>query len=342
MEAYQQLECDISEWVERTPRQVVACSSGTAALHLAFEALRLVSGPAFHTNQSGVVMSEFNMIACPRSVALAGLTTTLIDCDRRLLPDSHHLSWFLNNHVHSSPPIRAVLVTHIYGRVYDVAPFHDAVYVLGVPVAVVEDMAEAHGCQIHPDSFAAAYSFYRNKVVHGEEGGCVVFKDADVADVARSLRSLGFNDDHDYWHLPRGHNYRLSNCHAELIRNSLLEVDDNLDRRRELVSRYEEVTPGEWRMPVREYPWVYDIRIPGLTEERQKMVVGALNQSGVRARMAFKPVGMQPEFSDCFSTGRTEALLASREVIYLPLDPGVVTTPMIEKSLQVIHKEMGT
>lgn len=326
MESYQRLECEIAEWVGRMPSQVVACSSGTAALHLAIECLRL-------SKSSEVVTSEFNMIACPRSISLSGAYPSLVDCNRDLLMDREQVSWSLTRQA-----IKAVLAVHIYGRLCDMDHLFSAINVKNRCVSVIEDMAEAHGCNIHPYSYAACYSFYRNKIVHGEEGGCVVFKDPSCADYARRLRCLGFNENHDFWHAPRGHNYRLSNCHAELIRQSLKDFHKNLARRNELVEEYDNVFPKEWKMPPRGSPWVYDLRIFGLTGDRQKAIVNALNDAGVKARYSFKPVSLQPEFHVCFSRGREESLRASREVFYLPLDPETVNTCTVRKSYDIVSR----
>mgnify|MGYP000263818837 CR=1 FL=1 len=99
----------------------------------------------------------------------------------------------------------------------------------------MEDRAEAHGVDFGdyiPD--AACWSFYRNKIVAGEEGGAIAFKNPRHASVAKSLRSLGFTTSHDFYHVPRGHNYRLANCLAQLVLSSLANVDANLAKRRQL------------------------------------------------------------------------------------------------------------
>jgi len=184
---------------------------------------------------------------------------------------------------------------------------------------MIEDLAEAHGVKPHPNSTAVAWSFYHNKIIHGEEGGAVWFREPKHADKARQLRSLGFTDSHDFIHIPRGHNYRMSNCHAELILPSLREADYNIQGRKVSEQIYNEFTPKEWRMPARDVPWVYDLRIPDLTHQTQWKLVQNLNEQGVAARCGFRCMAEQPEFRGFYE--QTNAYRLSKEVFYLPLRP---------------------
>lgn len=304
MEPYLELEYKIGEWVETNPRNVVVCSSGTAALHLAFAALNLPTGQ--------IICPEYTMVACPRAIAMAGHRPVFVDCKADL---QMHEGKVLSTRTELT---RALLVVHIYGRRCNMRALSADCWLAGYPV--IEDMAEVHGCRPHPSSSAACYSFYRNKVVAGEEGGCVIFKEAGVADVARGMRSHGFTEAHNYWHTAFGVNYRLSNANASLILDSLAKVKENLQKRREIEFWYDDLIPSEWKMPKRESVWVYDVCLPDVgTANPLAAVVGELNKVGIQARHGFKPMSMQPEFR-----GHYEHLLAtrlSRQVLYLPVDP---------------------
>lgn len=318
MEAFQKLEQEFAAWMGYEPDQVVVCSSGTAALHLALEAFQLPNG-------SKIIMSDFNMIACPRAAALAGLEPVFVDCDKSLNMD-------LNCAVRAGEDAKAVMITHIYGRHCAWTGWNNVGY-------VVEDMAEIHGVRPSPAAHAACWSFYKNKVVCGEEGGAVAFRHRDHAELARELRSLGFTSNHDYMHTPRGHNYRMSNVHAKLILDSLANVDANLQQRRVIEEWYFKQTPTDWRMPYRASPWVYDIRIKGMDQAKCESLVQTLNRKGVAARHAFKPMSWQPEFLRCHKVSNTcEAAKASREVIYLPIFPGTTTEEDCKRAMDIVKE----
>jgi perosamine synthetase len=311
MRPHEQLERELGAWAGYPAANVVACSSGTAALHLALEALRLPPG-------SEVIVPDFTMIACPRAVTLAGLTPVFVDCDETLNMD---LGSAVNACRLTSP--RAVMIVHVYGRRCawtgwtNVGP-------------VVEDLAEAHGVRPGPNTDAACWSFYRNKIVAGEEGGAAAFKDPAHAALARSLRSLGFTEAHDFRHVRGGMNYRLADSLATLVSGSLHSFADNLAWRRDAEAVYDAECPDEWRTPPRDAPWVYDVRLRGAGQgladgTTLDRAVAALKAEEVEARHGFKPCSSQEEYRGCrlVSAGKapTQAQSAAAEVVYLPLRP---------------------
>jgi dTDP-4-amino-4,6-dideoxygalactose transaminase len=303
MEPYQQLEEEFGQWTGN--RNTVVCSSGTAALHLALESLDLPRG-------SAVAVPDFTMVACARAVTLAGLIPWFVDCGDDLLINPDLLE--------AAPPhVQAVMPVHIYGRQCNMSRIVEIANQRGWHV--IEDLAEAHGVSPHPSTNAACWSFYQNKIICGEEGGAIAFASAASAVQARKLRSLGFTANHDFSHIPRGHNYRLANLLAVPIIGSLHDYEDNAARRRWVETQYNELVPKQWQMPKRDAVWVYDLRIHGMTQAQQDSIVTQLNQQGIAARHAFKPMTSQPEY---LSTGRSEiAPVMSCEVIYLPVRPSM-------------------
>jgi dTDP-4-amino-4,6-dideoxygalactose transaminase len=330
MESFELLEKEVGEWAGFPAENVVACSSGTAALHLAFEALQLPPG-------SDVICPDFTMIACPRAISLAGLKPVFVDCGPDLLMDQGLASQVM---VSSGENLAAVLLVHIYGRRSNPEIVYDA---KSEGLYVVEDMAEAHGVAPHPRSTAACYSFYKNKIVtSGEEGGAVAFRDPAHAALARQLRCLGFTPAHDFDHLPRGCNYKLAASLARLIVDSLRDFPRETARRRRAENWYGEHCPKEWLMPPRDAPWVYDIRVPGLTSERQGAAVSALNAAGIAARHAFKPMSAQREYlggGSMRSVGTWNADVASREIFYLPLT--IADEGQAKKAFEIVKSAVG-
>lgn len=334
MQMFERLERDLASWIGVEPGNAVVCSSGTAALHLALESLNLPSG-------SEVIVPDYAMIACPRAVVLAGLTPVFVDCRDDLLIDP---DW-IDEAASRCKNVRAVMPVHIYGRRCDM----DAIALLARKhqLHVVEDMAEAHGVPVHPESDAACYSFYKNKIVAGEEGGCVAYPGisecpASRAYLARQLRSLGFTDQHDFNHIPRGHNYRLANVLANPILASLKNVNENLQIRRRIEQWYDVPCEPAWRMSPRNKVWVYDLRIPGMTQVQQNSLVAALQAAGVAARHGFKPMSRQREFQQCRVFGNNVAACLASEIVYLPVVPGVTTPEDVTRAFEVINRHIAT
>lgn len=351
MEMYEQLELELASYVTSlgvgrtvSPSEVVACSSGTAALHLALETLSVKDREIL----TEVIVPTFTMVACARAVVMAGLTPVFVDCDERGL---FNIDLYEKARCRKST---AVMPVHVYGRQVDTNAIHYGADPRGL--FVIEDMAELHGVAPHPGTDAACWSFYQNKVIAGEEGGAIMFKPTTYTppSIARSLRSLGFTDAHDFNHLPRGHNYRLANCLAEKILRSLKLYQCSavtlpngrsgksiVGRRREIEAAYDDVCPDEWRMPPRLSPWVYDLRVPGMTVGQQNKVVAVLVANGIPARHAFKPMHTLAEFRGCRRIGGEVAERMSREVFYLPIRPGSEDDTRAREAFNLISRTLA-
>lgn len=294
MQPFELLEKKFGEWIEND--NCVAVSSGTSALHVACEVLAQLNGLT-PKGRHCMLIPEFTMVACPRAATMAGFIPKFVDCNDDLLM------------LPGNPWGETVMAVHIYGRILDLTPYKADL--------VIEDLAEAHGINPHPDSFAGCWSFYKNKQIHGEEGGMIAFRDREGADLARKLRSLGFDSNHNYMHVPRGVNARMSNLHAEPIIKSLEKVNENLEIRATQSAKYDELLPECWKMPTRDVHWVHDIRIKGLTSPVQDLIVRECRKRRVEARHGFKPMSDQPEFSN--RKPELNARKLSQEVVYLPL-----------------------
>jgi perosamine synthetase len=298
MQEFERLETQFAEWIGVVPSQVVVCSSGTAALHLAMEVLEL-------PKQSQVIVPEFTMIACARAVSMAGMRPVFVDCNDDLLIAATQIPSAM------TPLTSAIMPVHVYGRCCDMP----RIVSLGLPI--IEDMAEAPRCGPHTKTDAACWSFYQNKIVAGEEGGATYFRDPERATIAREIRCQGFGLAHNFLHRPYGVNCRLSNANAELILKSLKHAAEHMRIRKEIADMYDEYLPRDMRMPSRMSVWVYDLLIPeGLYAD---ILVGHLNKAGIPARMAFKPMSQQAEYRGHYR--HLNAYRLSRRVIYLPVYP---------------------
>ena len=146
------------------------------------------------------------------------------------------------------PSTKAVVVTHLYGNVADVA----AIVALCRPrgVAVLEDCAQAIGAadstgrRVGTLGEAAAFSFYPTKNLGAVgDGGAVATSDAAIAARVKSLRQYGWST--KYRVTDRmGRNSRLDEIQAAVLRISLPRVDDLNRRRREIARRYAEASAG--------------------------------------------------------------------------------------------------
>ncbi|MFF0744455.1 DegT/DnrJ/EryC1/StrS family aminotransferase [Streptomyces sp. NPDC004111] len=146
-----------------------------------------------------------------------------------------------------TPRTKCLLPVHLYGQCVDMAPLEALAAEHGL--AVFEDCAQAHGARHHGRiagsmGKAAAFSFYPTKVLGAYgDGGATVTSDPEVDKRLRRLRFYGMEDRYYVVETP-GHNSRLDEVQAEILRRKLTRLDGYLERRRAIAARYEEAFKG--------------------------------------------------------------------------------------------------
>jgi len=298
---YLQLEKEFAKFVGT--KDCVTVNTGTAALHVALEALRLPEG-------SKVLLPDFTMYATGLAVHYARLKPVFVDCDANMLIDLDKVEEMIDTNT------KVLFVTHIYGRIVDmdrvmeIANKHN--------LRVIEDACEAHGgfWKGKPvGSFdIGCFSFYMNKIIHAEEGGAVTSDDTDLLKIVRDMKSMSFGNTHNFYHKQIGFNYRMTNSQAALALDSLDKVEVNLEIRQDITNKFNELFDRKYKMPDnREVVWVYDLRHPNVDA-----VVSTLNAVGILARHSFKPLSSMPLFGN--NNLSSNALLKSKHVFYLGID----------------------
>jgi aminotransferase EvaB len=138
-------------------------------------------------------------------------------------------------------PVRAVIATHLYGRLADVEVITAICRPLGIPV--VEDCAQAHGAKRNgktAGSFgdAGCFSFYPTKNLGAlGDGGAITTHDAAMAERIRELRQYGWDKKYQVSRT-NGRNSRLDELQAALLLAKLPHLDRWNDERRAIARRY--------------------------------------------------------------------------------------------------------
>ena len=310
---YQKLEKEYADFVGT--KYACAVNTGTAALHVSIEALKL-------PKNSNIIVPEFTMYASGLAVYYARLTPKFIDCDNNLLIDLNKLEQAIDENT------KVLMITHVYGRVVDM----DKVMNIAekYKLRVIEDACEAQGASILNKQIGSfdigCFSLYRNKIIHAEEGGVITSDDKDFIDTVQDMKSMSFGNKHNYYHEQIGFNYRCTDSQANLALESLKNAKDNLLRRHRISQIYNSIIPEKYHMPNnRKVVWVYDIKHPKANE-----LVGVLNEKGVTARHSFKPMSMQPLF-ECQNVSPT-AKKMSENVFYLNVSPEETEEEIIKKA----------
>lgn len=294
----------------------VSVDNGTNALKLALQALGV--GP-------GDDVITVSNTAAPTVVAIDAVGATPI------FVDVHPDTFLMNTDQVAAaltPRTRCLLPVHLYGQCVAMAALHDLA--ARHHLAILEDCAQAHGAR-HQSRLAgslgtvAAFSFYPTKVLGAYgDGGAILTSDDDVARRLRRLRAYGMEGGYYVVETP-GHNCRLDELHAEILRRKLRRLDEYLHARRAVARRYTNgLGDTDLTLPLvaagnDHVYYAYVVRHP-----RRDEILDALRGYGIQLNISYPwPVHTMSGFAHLGYPGGslpvTEALAA--EIFSLPLYP---------------------
>ena len=284
-------------------RYGIAVSNGTTALQLAVACLDLEAGDE-------IIMPSFTIISCALAVIYNGAVPVLVDSDPG--------TWCMDvDQVKAkiTPRTRAIMAVHIYGHPVDMDPLLAVADAHGL--AVIEDAAEAHGAEYlcrrdRKDSewrrcgsfgVISCFSFYANKLITTGEGGMLLTDNPGLAEKARSVRNLCFQDHRRFFHEDLGFNFRMTNLQASLGLAQLERMSEIVAKKRWIGQNYNrglQDLPG-LKLPVekswaRSVYWMYAVV---LSEEKgmdAAEFAAKLEHRGVQTRPFFLGMHEQPVF----------------------------------------------
>lgn len=210
-------------------------ANGTDAIELALRALELPTGAQVATvaNAGGYSTT---------AILRAGLRPLYIDVDESSMTmDPISLRAQLND------GCRAVIVTHLYGRMAPIEAILREVNGPGLPV--IEDCAQAHGAELSQKKAGAwgtmgCFSFYPTKNLGAMgDAGAVVTSDAPLARRLRELRQYGWTSRYKA-DVAGGRNSRMDEMQAAVLRVKLTALDIQNERRREIAAAYSAAFAG--------------------------------------------------------------------------------------------------
>ncbi len=312
----------------------IACSSGTAALHLSLVALGIGPGDE-------VIVPDFTLIVSANTVILAGAKPVLVDVDPK--------TWCLDPErieEKITPRTKAIMPVHMYGHPCDMPAILDIARRHGL--AVIEDCAEAHGAEIagrRVGTFgdAGCFSFHGNKILTTGEGGMVLVRDAALAAKLRLLRDQGFEPPR-FVHRVVGFNYRLTNIQAAIGLAQTEKADEKVRQKREIASWYLALFAfgTDVEGPVEAYGaknvyWMFGVKLGPRFPQGRDAVMEELKAKGVETRAFFCPMHRQPVFQDGgderFPDVRGDYPVSDdlwNRGLYLPSGPGL-TRPQVQE-----------
>ena len=219
--------------------EVVCVNSGTAALHLALQAIGIGEGDE-------VITSSLSYIATHQAIAATGATIIFADID----PMTGSLS-LAQIKQKISPKTKAIMPVHYASDSRDMKQLFALAKQNGI--RVIEDAAHSFGSKrngdlVGTDSDIACFSFDGIKNITAGEGGCIITKDINVAEKIRDLRLLGVIGDHSKraknersWQFDveeQGWRYHMSNINAAIGQAQLQRFPSFQERKAIILEKY--------------------------------------------------------------------------------------------------------
>ncbi|ASC70806.1 DegT DnrJ EryC1 StrS family aminotransferase [Halomicronema hongdechloris C2206] len=319
-----------------------AVSSGTAALHMALRLVGVTAGDE-------VLCSTLTFIATANPITYLGARPVFIDSDRTSWNmDPELLRQVLIQRAKTGNLPKAVVLVHLYGQSADIDPILETCDRYDIPL--IEDAAEALGATYKgraPGTFGkiGIYSFNGNKIITTSGGGMLVSADQSLVDKARFLATQARDPAPHYQHSEIGYNYRLSNVLAGIGRGQLQVLGDRVEARRHNFEMYQAGLghlPGIEFMPEapfgRSTRWLTCLSIdPERFGCNRETIRQALAKENIEARPVWKPLHLQPVFSDCKFIGGTVAQDLFERGLCLPSGSNLTQDDRLQ-IIQVINR----
>jgi dTDP-4-amino-4,6-dideoxygalactose transaminase len=267
--------------------------SGTSALELSLEAVGVGPGDE-------VIVPSFTFIATATAVSVLGATPVFADVDDETLTlDPRSVEKLI------TPKTRALIPVHVFGQPADMDPLISTAKSKGL--FIIEDCAQSHlatykGRATGTFGHANAFSFYPTKNLGAAgDAGAITLSDPALRDRILELRNCGRTLGATYHHARVGHNCRLDEIQAAVLRIKLRRLQNWTEARRRLARLYHAGLSG---LPLRLPPMggvagtnpvfhLFTVR-----SERRDALAEHLKKQGIGCGVYYPiPVHLQPAYA---------------------------------------------
>lgn len=283
--------------------RAVSCTSGTAALHIAYSALGIRPGDE-------VVTTPMTFVATASTASLVGAKIVFADVEEDTgLVDPEAVSALVGDRTRVIAAVDYAGHPCDYDRLNEIAA--------GVGAVTLADAAHSVGGSsggrpVGDLADITTMSFFPTKNLTTGEGGAVVAKDPALAQRAAEFHNIGLVRDADRfeitdqgpWHQEvheLGLNYRLTDIGSALGLSQLRRLPRFKERRAEIKARYDEALADAAgvRVPVQrdgvDPAWhLYPLRV---LDGRRREVFERMRASGIGVQVNYLPVYWHPVYA---------------------------------------------
>ena len=289
-------------------KYAVACSSDTAALHIACMAAGVGNGDEVITSPITFLASANCAVYCGGKPVFADINPETYnidpDCIRAAVTDK----------------TKAIVAVDYTGQAADIDPIMELCREKNI--ILIEDAAhsigtEYKGRKVGTLAHMTAFSFHPVKTVTSGEGGAVLTDDEELYRKLLLHRSHGMTRDESqmkwasegdwyYQMVELGYNYRMTDMQAALLISQLKKLPMFMQRRKDIVKKYDEVFSDMPELIVQKEPgWADSVRhlyILRLDLEKlncsRREFFDAMAAENIMCNVHYIPVYLQPFYRE--------------------------------------------
>lgn len=230
-------EADLEQFVGQD-KHVVALSAGTAAVHLALNAVGVGPGDE-------VICQSFTFCASCNPIKYLGATPVLVDseaCTWNIHPEL--LEEAIKDRIaRTGKAPKAIVPVYLYGMPAMIDDIMAVANRYGIPV--IEDAAEGFGSRYRGQVCGTfgkygVLSFNGNKMITTSGGGALICPDADAKREIMFYATQAREAYPYYQHEHIGYNYRMSNICAGIGRGQMTIADEHIRHHKHVAKLYQD------------------------------------------------------------------------------------------------------
>jgi perosamine synthetase len=328
--------------------EAVAVSNGTAALHVAMNALQIGPGDE-------VIVSPMTFAASANCVIFQGGTPVFADIEPATLQLDP-----IQVETKITPRTKAIIAVDYAGQPCDYTALQTIAGKHGL--ALVDDACHALGgsYQGRPVGSLAdlnTFSLHPVKPITTGEGGVITTNNSELARRMRIFRNHGITSDHRqreaqgswfYEMVDLGYNYRLTDFQCALGLSQLRKLPKWVERRQEIARQYTAtlanlpmIQPLHVRPNISHAYHLYVIRLNlAQFQVTRTEIFAALRAEGIGVNVHYIPIHLHPFYRQRLGTGPGDCPVAEaayEQIISLPIFPQM-TSHDVEDVITALHK----
>lgn len=339
----EKFENDIAEYIDVKSENVVCVNSGTAALHLAVEAIC--------NRGDEVLVPSLTFLASYQAISAAGAIPISCEVDYDTMTiDLNDALKRVNKNTKAIMPVHYASNPAHINEIYEFAKKYS--------LRVIEDAAHAFGCRYNEKKIGSfgdivCFSFDGIKNITSGEGGALISRDVEVLNLVKDARLLSIQKDSekryvgkrswDFNVTKQGYRYHMSNIFAAIGREQLKRLDKEFaPKRKALFSRYTQGLNNIDSIKLQTIdpkadiiPHIFPIRVQ---DGKRDVIKNILESNGIQTGIHYKPNHLLTYYKTSYNLPVTEKIY--KELISLPLHPEIsiedvdIISSIINKSIE--------